>query len=147
MKERTLDDFLALMAQIRPEMRGRVLEAYRLAGAPADWLAEGGRRYPVTGNVIEAGNRIKSPKPKAPTLAKLAANFASAIAGWVSAGFPVVSADQYAARLATCQACPFWDDKARMGAGKCGHPKCGCARWKGWLATERCPDGRWAALT
>jgi hypothetical protein len=84
---------------------------------------------------------LAEPKP-----AEMAANFAVAVARWVAAGAPVVSAEVYAEREAACDSCPLWDAKARLGLGKCKAPKCGCTSLKRWLATEACkhPQGsRW----
>jgi hypothetical protein len=67
---------------------------------------------------------------------------------WVRAGFPTVSADEYAARSAACDPCELWDGAARFGLGKCMAPGCGCTRFKRFLATEICrhPQGsRWPA--
>lgn len=84
--------------------------------------------------------------PAEPSTLELAANFAGAVGRWSKAGFPTVSAETYAARSEACDACRFWDAKARLGLGKCGAPGCGCTSLKRWLATETCPhpDGsRW----
>ena len=78
-----------------------------------------------------------------PTVVDLAANFATATAKWAARGFPVVDQATYAARAAICEACEYWDGAARLGLGKCRQPKCGCTRFKRWIATERCPRARW----
>ena len=83
-----------------------------------------------------------APRPREPTAAELAANFSTAIARWSAAGFPVVSRETYDARAAVCGPCAFWDAAARLGLGKC--KKCGCARMKRWIATEKCPLGKWS---
>lgn len=83
------------------------------------------------------------PELPEPTIAELASNFAMATARWAAAGFVVVNPADYAARSAVCQACEFWDDSARLGLGKCRHTQCGCTRFKRWLATEKCPMGKW----
>ena len=74
-----------------------------------------------------------------PTLAAMAENFAGAVSRWVESGMQVVTKEEYDRRAAICDACKFWDGKARMGLGKCSAPGCGCTRLKRWLATERCP--------
>ena len=84
-----------------------------------------------------------TPPPEEPTAAELAANFSSALARWSAAGFPVVSREIYADRAAVCARCEFWDAAARFGLGKCRHKKCGCTKMKRWLATEKCPLGKW----
>ena len=81
--------------------------------------------------------------PEEPTASELVGNFSSAVAKWAVAGFPVVEQDVFDARSAACESCEFWDGQARLGLGKCTHRKCGCTRMKRWLATERCPIGKW----
>lgn len=84
--------------------------------------------------------------PPEPSVAELAGNFASAMGRWILAGAPVASQIQYYARAAICDSCPHWDGKARAGLGKCGVPGCGCTSMKRWLATEKCPLGKWPAV-
>jgi hypothetical protein len=79
-----------------------------------------------------------------PSAVELAENFSLAVSRWVTTGFPVVSKKEYDSRLAVCSSCEFWDAQARLGLGKCKHKKCGCTRFKLWLATEQCPIGKWA---
>jgi len=86
---------------------------------------------------------IKEDPPQEPTVGQMAANFAGAMIGWIKAGFPVVSEDQFRARQAACNSCDDWDGLARLGLGKCR--LCGCTRWKPWLATSRCKAGKWHA--
>jgi hypothetical protein len=76
-----------------------------------------------------------------PTIPEMAANFASAIAHWTKAGFPVVPKTEFDRRLAICDACEFWDPVARLGYGKCH--VCGCTTLKHWLGTSKCPLGKW----
>ena len=78
-----------------------------------------------------------------PTVSELARNLTIATAKWVASGFKVTSQTQYAARVAACDACPKWDSSARFGLGKC--QACGCTRFKRWLASEKCPLGKWPA--
>jgi hypothetical protein len=85
-----------------------------------------------------------APRPQEPTATELAANFSSALARWSAAGFPVVSREIYDDRAAICAPCEFWDGAARLGLGKCRHKKCGCTKMKRWLATEKCPLGKWS---
>jgi len=83
--------------------------------------------------------------PADPTPAELATNFAAAMHRWASSGFSTVSSELYAGRAAVCAGCDQWDASARFGLGKCNAPGCGCTRFKQWLATERCPLGKWPA--
>ncbi len=87
-----------------------------------------------------------APPTSEPTLADLATNFTGAVARWAGQGFPTVPAEQYVARAAVCEACEFWDGTARLGLGKCNAPGCGCTKLKRWLATEKCPLGKWPEL-
>ena len=51
-----------------------------------------------------------------------------------------------AAREATCRSCDQWDATALNATGRCR--KCGCSTWaKLRMATERCPLGKWEAVT
>lgn len=97
---------------------------------------------PKVHETLRAKHIRPDPAPE-PTLAELASNFTTATARWAAAGFTVVNAADYAARSTACEACEFWDGAARLGLGKCGHAKCGCTRFKRWLATEKCPMGAW----
>jgi hypothetical protein len=74
-----------------------------------------------------------------PTLAQLAVNFAAATAHWASKGFPVCPRETYETRAAKCALCPHW--KSTLGIGRC--QLCGCAKFKLWLATEKCPQNLW----
>lgn len=84
--------------------------------------------------------------PKDPTVTELAENFTAAMERWASAGFKTVTREEYDARAAACDACPYWDPNGWFGLGKCKAPGCGCTKFKRWLATEQCahPEGsRW----
>jgi len=66
-----------------------------------------------------------------------------AMVRWEATGFKTVDTNGYYARYAICLRCPLWDDKARLGFGKCNHVQCGCTKAKLWLPSESCPDGKW----
>ena len=85
----------------------------------------------------------RAARPSEPTISEMLLNFSGAIGSWVGAGLPVVSREQWAARMAVCDTCQHWDSAARLGLGRCGAPGCGCTRFKHWLATEKCPLGKW----
>ena len=82
-----------------------------------------------------------------PTVADMATN--AGYAAWRAAqallrgDALLVGADIYAARADACNACEYWDASARLGLGKCKHAKCGCTKFKRWMATEKCPLGKW----
>lgn len=86
----------------------------------------------------------REPLPE-PTLPDMADHLASSMLAWAAAGFAVAPSSVRALRLEQCETCEFWDGKARLTLGKCRHPSCGCTRAKLWLATERCPIGRWGS--
>ena len=119
----------------------RTNESWRNAlGAPGQCPYGEGESAPL----LSIRNMAANPaRPAEPTALELASNFASAVARWAAAGFQVASREAYDGRTAACAACEFWDGSARLGLGKCAHKKCGCTRFKRWLASERCPLGKW----
>ena len=77
-----------------------------------------------------------------PTLMQKAKSVTYSAIEWARAGFPVVSDEEYAKRSAICHACPFFDQNAFFGDGKC--TKCGCDfKLKSKMATESCPEDKW----
>src|SRR5579871_2530120 len=54
-------------------------------------------------------SRPKAPQIPEPTVSEMATNFLEATAKWSSAGFPIVSKENYEARAAVCNGCEFWD--------------------------------------
>jgi hypothetical protein len=84
--------------------------------------------------------------PQEPTISDMLRNFSGAMLRWAGAGLPIVSREQWSARMAVCDACPHWVPTARAGLGLCGAPGCGCTRFKHWLATEKCPLGKWPGV-
>jgi hypothetical protein len=80
-------------------------------------------------------------QPPEPTLVELARNFGGSVRRWVSAGFPVAKAVEFDERLKVCQMCESWDATGNVGAGKC--KVCKCTKIKLWMATEKCPKGKW----
>jgi hypothetical protein len=65
---------------------------------------------------------------------------------FTASGFAVTPPEALADREATCRACPEWDATALNNTGRCR--KCGCSTWaKLRMATERCPLGKWAAIS
>lgn len=81
---------------------------------------------------------------KGPTLGKMAVNLTVAAKDIVKSGFKKITSEEYAGRMAICNACEFWDGKARFGMGKCN--KCGCTGAKQWFATSKCPIDKWGPL-
>lgn len=65
---------------------------------------------------------------------------------FAASGFAATPPEALAARQDTCKACPEWDSAALNATGRCR--KCGCSTWaKLRMATERCPLGKWDAVT
>jgi hypothetical protein len=103
-------------------------------------LAAHSARYAAT-KVRCGGRYIAEPRP-----IELVENFAGAMARWAGAGFKTATREQYDSRMVICGHCPHWDGKARFGLGICRAPGCGCSRFKQWLASERCPLGKWPSV-
>lgn len=79
-----------------------------------------------------------------PSLFQMAKNFGTAMLDSAKTGFKKVTPEQHAERMLICNACEFWDGKARMGMGKC--LKCGCTGAKQWLTSSTCPINLWGSL-
>lgn len=95
-------------------------------------------------SIAASKNVVVTPAPE-PTMAEMAATAARAVAGWVKAGVPVATPDQYEIRRRVCVSCEHWDSQALRGTGRC--KLCGCSTWaKLRLATEKCPVDKWGSL-
>jgi predicted Zn-ribbon and HTH transcriptional regulator len=65
---------------------------------------------------------------------------------FASSGFTTTPPEILATREATCRACHEWDAEALNKTGRCR--KCRCSTWaKLRMATERCPLGKWEAVS
>lgn len=62
---------------------------------------------------------------------------------WKKAGFPVASKKTRQDRATVCDGCEHWRAAGNGGLGECMAPGCGCTRAKRWLATSKCPLGKW----
>jgi len=94
-------------------------------------------RRPEYEQILDAGDELEYP-----SLFRQAASAAQAVGAVVAAavrGEPVsVPQEEQDRRLAICHACEFWD----AAQSRCS--KCGCfGAWKTWLASQRCPIGKW----
>jgi hypothetical protein len=87
--------------------------------------------------------------PSAATLAhhaELLARFGLSAANFTRSGFKITPPDILAAREAICRACPAWDAAALNNTGRCRI--CKCSTWaKLRMAAERCPIGKWEAVS
>lgn len=90
------------------------------------------------------------PAERAPTLVQMATQFTRSMTNWAMSGFRVTSWEEYKARQLQCAGdaatnaprCPYFASWAGFALSRC--EKCGCsAGVKLWLATERCPIGKW----
>ena len=90
------------------------------------------------------GDDAKPLPPPLPGPLEMLKSFATASKKWADAGFPTVTEDQYQSRVDDCEGCSEWDEKARLGMGKCN--ACGCTGLKRWLATEQCPKNKWPTI-
>jgi predicted Zn-ribbon and HTH transcriptional regulator len=74
------------------------------------------------------------------------ARFGHAAHRFARSGFATTPPEALATREATCKACSEWDAQALNSTGRCR--KCGCSTWaKLRMATERCPLGKWEAVS
>lgn len=104
----------------------------------------GGR--PSHGTCRRCMERGENTADHAAKLPQLTRQLASAAGRFLRQGAPLTPAADLAAREAICRACPEWDAAALNATGRCR--KCGCSTWaKLRMATERCPLGKWEALT
>jgi RNase P subunit RPR2 len=98
--------------------------------------------------------RPQNAPPQEQRTSELLGRASSALTRWAVSGFKRVDQTEYQRRLATCQACehliaPPKNALYRLVSASqeaktvCG--LCGCdVRRKAWLATEHCPDDKWA---
>lgn len=88
----------------------------------------------------------KMPESLRETHKQMLARFGHAAHRFARAGFATTPPEALATREATCRACPEWDATALNSTGRCR--KCGCSTWaKLRMATERCPLGKWEAIS
>jgi hypothetical protein len=59
--------------------------------------------------------------------------------GFVASGGATVSREEFEKRRALCQSCPHWNGR------RCAI--CGCLAMKLYLPAERCPMGKWEAVS
>jgi hypothetical protein len=79
--------------------------------------------------------REKIAKLPKPSFAEKLSNLATALTEWAGAGFPVADAATIDLRRTTCGACAEWTGLTCR--------RCGCTALKWWLATAKCPAGKW----
>lgn len=75
-----------------------------------------------------------------------ARNLLYALRRWKREGYRLATKPQRNVRAAICSACPYWHPAGNLWLGECRAPGCGCTRAKIWLASEKCPLGKWARI-
>ena len=71
---------------------------------------------------------------------------AEAAGKFIVSGFAATPPETLTVRQDICKVCPEWDAAALNNTGRC--KKCGCSTWaKLRMATERCPVGKWEAIS
>jgi len=72
--------------------------------------------------------------------------FGGSISNFAISGFNLTPKENLAERESICRTCDQWDAAALRNTGRCR--KCGCSTWaKLRMATERCPLGKWGAVS
>jgi hypothetical protein len=90
----------------------------------------------------------KNRRPLEPvTVLTKAERMMRALNRWQRAGFKIAPLEERERRGGICDLCPHWKPEGNWGLGECTAPGCGCTRAKVWLATERCPLGKWEPIT
>lgn len=103
----------------------------------------GEHRFVDANNMVNIAD-IRGIAPEPIPLAELARNGLTAASRWAVAGFPLASLTVFSERAKACSECldsqgvPVWSSE---GIGHCR--ACGCTGLKRYLATERCPAGKW----
>lgn len=89
-----------------------------------------------------------APRETGPSWTRLAIQFGASMMGWAKSGFRVVSWEGFKRRYEQCTGdgvsvprCVHFNRFAGTGVTRCG--KCGCTSLKLFLASEKCPIGKW----
>lgn len=122
---------------------------HELDGRIAPMVIPVAPRVPLDFEAPVATEDPPAPKVPYPSLAKMAGNAAAAMAdvakGWFKGGQVRVAKEEQERRFAICQSCTEWFDPEKE---RCRHPRCGCyMRLKTWLASQRCPIGKWESVS
>lgn len=143
--------------RMRCEASGAEFRKHTVEGVQALYLEHceaNGYPLPTQQEMIELICK-SSPAPQLcydsdePPFVEKAKNFVGEMARWAASGFKIVSQEILEARLAICQACPYWGGTTggSLVSARCG--KCGCSSLKVGLATASCGDKqnpRWHAV-
>jgi hypothetical protein len=82
-----------------------------------------------------------NPERRLPTLLEMTAALTGSVDEWRKAGFAIASDDEHARRKSICEGCEMWRPNALGGVGRC--LECGCAGFKLWMESSKCPLGKW----
>lgn len=88
---------------------------------------------------IYLANKYRDIKPEKPRK-----SLYNSMKNWAKSGFKRVKMAELDRRLAICRGCEFWQENGNYSLGRCD--KCGCTKYKLYLATESCPIGKWEAV-
>ena len=76
-----------------------------------------------------------------PSLPSMMKNLAQAATMYVVDGFKNCTKEEHSRRFAICHPCEYWNQNGFYGLGQCR--KCGCSGAKLWVASSKCPIGKW----
>jgi hypothetical protein len=85
---------------------------------------------------------IRPARARIPVGKKLA-RLSQALGRWLRGGLGIASRAARMERRLICESCPMWRPAGNAGFGECSDPRCGCTKFKRWLPTETCPQGKW----
>ena len=97
-------------------------------------------------SIIEPKTLAESKSEVNPTLWEQMRNVGFAVGKFSASGFKPTPSEILTERESICRSCDQWDAAALRNTGRC--KKCGCSTWaKLRMATERCPLGKWEAIS
>src|SRR6185436_17665696 len=91
-------------------------------------------------SLLDEAQKATAEKRPLPPIMEQVWNFATAAAGWLARGFPVVTEEGHTGRTDVCHLCPFRADKVCT--------KCACyIDAKAVIETQHCPKWKWPGDT
>lgn len=137
-RHRDDDGTCAILKAMAPGMSARNL----CGPCVGSWDASGDESPAFIHAVVAQVSGTQSrEEPPLPGFLEITTNFASAMAKWAAAGFPVVDEATFRERMATCEGCDAW----RPSDGRCSLCGCYCGgrTGKANLSSSECPKGLW----
>ena len=133
---------------------GQIDHAHPHAACPRAWSGRWGcygrcgdptitRSEPVS--AASHTSQVAPPTAPSVSIIEKARHLVGALNRWAKVGFRLVPKLRRLQRRSICRACPSYKPTGNLWLGECTDPKCGCTRFKEWLPTERCPQGKWPA--